>query len=344
MRIVRFFLLGNKTLTHDISNVIFLLVLCLFRFMQTNAFMHQYLIELLSMLTSIGLSIFLVIGIFLFTPSLLERNSGDDYLSTPYDEQRILNLLPAHTAAAASSADVTGGGRGGGGADLNLTALFDEVDQSVVQISRSSQGATQGSTQGSGFVYDDRGHILTNFHVATGIQTGTGAINPEEDEFQITFLDGTNYIGRVIGADSYSELAVLEVENITSDKLIPLPLGDSSQLEIGEQVVAIGNPFGLSGSMTEGIVSGLGRTLPSSTSQGDLLQPPIQSSPSFLIPNVIQTDAAINPGNSGGPLLKTNGEVVGMNTAIFSNTGVYAGVGFAIPSNIIKKVVPELIS
>ena len=136
----------------------------------------------------------------------------------------------------------------------------------------------------------------------------------------------------------------MEVENITRDKLVSLSLGDSSQLEIGEQVVAIGNPFGLSGSMTEGIVSGLGRTLPSSTSQGDQPLLPQQPGPSFLIPNVIQTDAAINPGNSGGPLLKTDGEVIGMNTAIFSNTGVYAGVGFAIPSNIIKKVVPELIS
>lgn len=274
-------------------------------------------------------------------PSLVPDNMESNTLlgksssgySTYYDDQGMLNLPVAITSVAAATA---------GRVDLNLTALFDEVDQSVVQVSRSFQN-TPGSTLGSGFVYDDLGHIITNYHVVAGLQAAAADINPDE-EFQITFLDGTNYIGRIIGADRYSELAVLEVENITRDKLVPLSLGDSSQLEIGEQVVAIGNPFGLSGSMTEGIVSGLGRTLPSSTSQGDQLLLPQQPGPSFLIPNVIQTDAAINPGNSGGPLLKTDGEVIGMNTAIFSNTGVYAGVGFAIPSNIIKKVVPELIS
>jgi serine protease Do len=262
--------------------------------------------------------------------ALLEK-SGSGY-STSYNDQGILNLPVAIASVAATAGRV----------DLNLTALFDEVDQSVVQVSRSSQ-STPGTTQGSGFVYDNLGHIITNYHVVAGLQAGTENTNLDE-EFQITFLDGTNYIGRLVGADRYSELAVLEVENITRDKLVPLSLGDSSQLEIGEQVVAIGNPFGLSGSMTEGIVSGLGRTLPSFASQGDLPFLPQQSGPSFLIPNVIQTDAAINPGNSGGPLLKTDGKVIGMNTAIFSNTGVYAGVGFAIPSNIIKKVVPELIS
>jgi serine protease Do len=261
--------------------------------------------------------------------TLLEKSSSE--YSTYYDDQGMLNLPIAITSVSATA----------GRADLNLTALFDEVDQSVVQVSRSFQN-TPASTQGSGFVYDDLGHIITNYHVVAGLQAAAD-INPDE-EFQITFLDGTNYVGRVIGADRYSELAVLEVENITGDKLVPLSLGDSSQLEIGEQVVAIGNPFGLSGSMTEGIVSGLGRTLPSSTPQGDQLLLPQQPGPSFLIPNIIQTDAAINPGNSGGPLLKTDGEVIGMNTAIFSNTGVYAGVGFAIPSNIIKKIVPELIS
>lgn len=277
-----------------------------------------------------------LVAISSLVPDNMESNallgkSSSGY-STYYDDQGMLNLPVAITSVAATTGRV----------DLNLTTLFDEVDQSVVQVSRSFQN-TPGSTQGSGFVYDDLGHIITNYHVVAGLQAAAADINPDE-EFQITFLDGTNYIGRIIGADRYSELAVLEVENITRDKLVPLSLGDSSQLEIGEQVVAIGNPFGLSGSMTEGIVSGLGRTLPSSTSQGDQPLLPQQPGPSFLIPNVIQTDAAINPGNSGGPLLKTDGEVIGMNTAIFSNTGVYAGVGFAIPSDIIKKVVPELIS
>jgi serine protease Do len=218
--------------------------------------------------------------------------------------------------------------------DLDLTTLFNDVDQSVVQISESS-----ASTLGSGFVYDNLGHIVTNYHVVGNPQE----TNLNERAFHITFLDGTTYIGRVIGADLYSELAVMMVENITRESLIPLPLGNSSQLNIGQPVVAVGNPFGLSGSMTEGIVSGLGRILPSSVPQGDLLLRQ-EDAPPFLIPNIIQTDAVINPGNSGGPLLTTSGEVIGMNTAILSNTGVYAGVGSAIPSDVIKKIVPELIS
>ncbi|MPZ07938.1 MAG: PDZ domain-containing protein [Nitrososphaeraceae archaeon] len=222
--------------------------------------------------------------------------------------------------------------------DLDLTTLFNDVDQSVVQISENS-ASSLGSRQGSGFVYDNLGHIVTNYHVVGNPQE----TNLNERVFHITFLDGITYIGRVIGADLYSELAVMTVENITRDSLMPLPLGNSSQLKIGQPVVAVGNPFGLSGSMTEGIVSGLGRILPSSVLQGDLLLRQ-EDTPSFLIPNIIQTDAVINPGNSGGPLLTTGGEVIGMNTAILSNTGVYAGIGSAIPSDIIKKVVPELIS
>jgi serine protease Do len=222
--------------------------------------------------------------------------------------------------------------------DLDLTTLFNDVDQSVVQISESS-ASTLGSRQGSGFVYDNLGHIVTNYHVVGNPQE----TNLHERAFHITFLDGTTYIGRVIGADLYSDLAVMMVENITRETLIPLPLGNSSQLSIGQPVVAVGNPFGLSGSMTEGIVSGLGRIIPSSVPQGDLLLRQ-EDAPPFLIPNIIQTDAVINPGNSGGPLLTTSGEVIGMNTAILSNTGVYAGVGSAIPSDVIKKVVPELIS
>jgi serine protease Do len=222
--------------------------------------------------------------------------------------------------------------------DLDLTTLFNDVDQSVVQISENS-ASSLGSRQGSGFVYDDLGHIVTNYHVVGNPQE----TNLYERAFHITFLDGTTYLGRVIGADLYSELAVMTVENITRESLVPLPLGNSSQLRIGQPVVAVGNPFGLSGSMTEGIVSGLGRILPSSVPQGDLLLRQ-EDTASFLIPNIIQTDAVINPGNSGGPLLTTGGEVIGMNTAILSNTGIYAGVGSAIPSDIIKKVVPELIS
>ncbi len=222
----------------------------------------------------------------------------------------------------------------------DLTTLFNDVDQSIVQISEA-RASSFGSRQGSGFIYDNLGHIITNYHVVADPGESQETSLSDKD-FHITFLDGTTYIGRVIGADLYSELAVLKVENITGDSLIPLPLGNSSQVRIGQVVLAVGNPFGLSGSMTEGIVSGFGRILPSSVPQGDLLLR--QDAPSLLIPNLIQTDAAINPSNSGGPLLNTAGEVIGMNTEIFSNSGEYAGVGSAIPSDIIRKVVPELIS
>ena len=225
--------------------------------------------------------------------------------------------------------------------DANLTSLFDEVDQSVVQISLA-RTTSLGSRQGSGFIYDNLGHIVTNYHVVADPQKGQET-NLDGKEFHVTFLDGTTQIGRVIGTDPYSELAVIELENMTGNSLIPLPLGNSSQLRIGQPVVALGNPFGLSGSMTEGIVSGFGRIMPSSVPQGDLLLRQ-QDSPSFLIPTIIQTDAAINPGNSGGPMLNTVGEVIGMNTVVLSNSDVYAGIGSAIPSDIIRKVVPDLIS
>ncbi len=225
--------------------------------------------------------------------------------------------------------------------ERNLTSLFNEVDQSIVQIS-DPRATSFGSRQGSGFIYDRLGHIITNYHVVADPQENQETDLSEED-FHITFLDGTTYIGRVVGADIYSEVAVMKVENVTGRRLIPLPLGNSSQLNIGQPVLAVGNPFGLSGSMSEGIVSGFGRILPSSVPQSDFLLRQ-QDIPPLLIPNLIQTDADINYGNSGGPLLNTAGEVIGMNTEIFSNTGVFAEVGSAIPSDILMKVVPELIS
>src|SRR5215204_5244647 len=155
----------------------------------------------------------------------------------------------------------------------------------------------------------------------------------------MTFSDGTIYTGKVIGSDYHSDLAILLIDDVPKEKLFPLKLGNSSNLIVGETVAAVGNPFGLSGSLTEGIISGLGRLLPSTPEN---IFGNDNRVASFSIPDIIQTDAAINPGNSGGPLLNLNGEVIGINSAIFSNTGVYAGVGFAIPSNTLKKVIPEL--
>ncbi|MEK6834163.1 MAG: trypsin-like peptidase domain-containing protein, partial [Thermoproteota archaeon] len=163
------------------------------------------------------------------------------------------------------------------------------------------------------------GHIITNNHVVEGSQKIT-----------VTFIDGTSYNAKVVGTDPYTDLAVIQVD-VNPSLLHPLPVGNSSTLRVGDQVAAIGNPFGLSGSMTSGIVSQLGR----------LLSTP--GTASFSIPDVIQTDAAVNPGNSGGPLLNMKGQVVGINTAIQSGTGEFAGIGFAVPSNTISKIVPVLI-
>ena len=145
----------------------------------------------------------------------------------------------------------------------------------------------------------------------------------------VTFLDGRSYNAEIIGIDQYTDIGVIKV-NADLKLLQPLTLGDSSNLQVGEPITAIGNPFGLSGSMTSGIISQMGRLLPSGSG--------------YSIPDVIQTDAAINPGNSGGPLLNMRGDIVGINTAIQSTTGEFTGVGFAIPSQTVAKIVPTLIS
>src|SRR5678809_630589 len=227
--------------------------------------------------------------------------------------------------------------------------LFNYVKASVVQITDPAnieqQSDITGSRLGSGFVYDKNGHIITNYHVVDGAKN---------NKVYVTFLDGVSYEAEISGTDPYADLAVIKILNLNQhkdalSKLVPLELGNSTNLKVGERVVAVGNPFGLSGSLTEGIISGLGRLMPANTIQ---FIPPSQpydlqnippNGPSFSIPDIIQTDAAINPGNSGGPLIDTQGRVVGINTAIFSNTGVYSGVGFAIPSNTISKVVTSLI-
>ena len=207
--------------------------------------------------------------------------------------------------------------------NLTLVELFEKSEESVVKIKVvriGSQGTIQGDIGGvgSGFVYDNLGHIITNAHVVDGADKAT-----------VTFLDGSQYSAEIIGEDKFTDIAVIKV----SEKprlLHPLQIGDSSLLQVGEQVAAIGNPFGLSGSMTSGIVSQIGRLIAAQDS-------------GFSIPDVIQTDAAINPGNSGGPLLNMKGQVIGINTAIQSISGEFIGIGFAVPSNTVSKIVPTLI-
>ncbi|MDP6858062.1 MAG: trypsin-like peptidase domain-containing protein [Candidatus Nitrosopelagicus sp.] len=204
------------------------------------------------------------------------------------------------------------------GSKFSLIEIFEKTEASVVQVNvRSVDGRIMPGSMGSGFVYSDDGYIITNNHVIDNAEKVT-----------ITFLDGESYIAQIIGTDSDLDLAVLKVKT-GSTYLHPIPIGDSSQLKVGQEITAIGNPFGLSGSMTSGIISQIGRLLPQDSG--------------YSIPDVIQTDAAINPGNSGGPLLNMKGEVVGINTAIQSATGEFTGVGFAVPSNTVKKVIPVLI-
>ena len=204
--------------------------------------------------------------------------------------------------------------------NLSLVELFEKSEEGVVRIDVVKINSfREGNSVGSGFVFDLFGNIITNAHVIDNA-----------DNITVTFLDGSQYNASIVGMDKFTDIAVINVEE-KPDYLHPLEIGDSSTLKVGEPVAAIGNPFGLSGSMTSGIVSQIGRLLPSHDT-------------GFSIPNVIQTDAAINPGNSGGPLLNMNGKVMGINTAIQSGTGQSAGIGFAVPSNTISKVVPVLIT
>jgi len=205
--------------------------------------------------------------------------------------------------------------------------IFKDVQGSVVQITRENKDASTGvpgdknvTSLGSGFVFDKDGRIITNHHVVD-----------DSKNVDVTFIDGNRYVASVLGSDPFNDIAVIKIKQNISG-LRPLPLGNSSAVEIGDQVIAIGNPYGLAGSMSLGIVSQKGRLISAEGSQ-------------FSIPSVIQTDALINPGNSGGPLLNINEEVIGMNTAgVLSDSGGFSGIGLAVPSNTISKIVPTLIS
>lgn len=247
-------------------------------------------------------------------------NTTQEQAITPTPQEQTSNPLGSATSATLPSQS------------SSLTEIFKNAQNSVVQITSKVSTVdntiiingqpleSQSTRLGSGFVYDKAGYIITNNHVVDGTKT-----------VNVTFIDGNTYAAKVVGTDPDNDLAVIQItDNFSDENLIPLPIGDSSTLQVGQQIIAIGNPFGLSDSMTTGIVSALGRLLPN-------------QNVGFSIPDIIQVDAAINPGNSGGPLLDLNGQVVGINTAISTSTGDFSGVGFAIPSNSVKRIVPILI-
>jgi S1-C subfamily serine protease len=198
-----------------------------------------------------------------------------------------------------------------------LIELYERVSPSVVHIAVMTDGPGEGGT-GSGFVLDTEGHIVTNNHVVE-----------DAERIIVRFADDTSAEAKVIGTDPDSDLAVIQVD-VSSNLLRPVELGDSDALRVGQRAIAIGNPFGFEQTMTSGIVSALGRV--------------VRQESGFSLPRLIQTDAAINPGNSGGPLLDSGSRVIGVNTLIFSRSGSNSGVGFAVPVNTVRRVVPSLIA
>ena len=205
--------------------------------------------------------------------------------------------------------------------------LFERSKDAVVYIATTQRVVDPWSRNvfrmprgtGSGFVWDKDGHVVTNHHVVAGAAAARVRLN-----------DGRDYAASLVGTSPAHDLAVLRIR-VPERQPVPLPIGASADLKVGQKVFAIGNPFGLDWSLTTGVVSALNRSLPSENGGA-------------LIQELIQTDAAINPGNSGGPLLDSAGRLVGVNTAIFSPSGAYAGVGFAVPVDTVNRVVPQLIT
>jgi len=256
----------------------------------------------------------------------LQHQSGA--LASPNQQQSAPALAPTAVPLPADAS----------ASERTASDVYRRVSPSVVYIQVVESGSATSSQQqspgtpripnqprssvqvasGSGFVLDKQGHIVTNDHVIDGAS-----------QIEVTFLDGTTVHAKVVGQDPSSDLAVIQV-NVDASLLQPVNLGDSASLVVGQQVYAIGNPFGQLWTMTSGIVSAVGRTIQSGTSN-------------YSIPEAVQTDASINPGNSGGPLLDTQGRVIGVNEQIESQSGSSSGVGFAIPVNIVKRVTPALI-
>lgn len=206
--------------------------------------------------------------------------------------------------------------------EMNIR-IYDDVSPSVVNITTTTVSydfffnPIPESGTGSGSIIDKKGHILTNYHVVENAR-----------KLEVTLFDGSKWEAKLVGADPSNDLAVIRIK-APAERLKPIPFGDSSNLKVGQKAIAIGNPFGLERTLTVGIISSIGRTLRAVNGR--------------LMRGIVQTDAAVNPGNSGGPLLDSSGRMIGINTAIFSPVGANIGIGFAIPVNTAKKVVPQLI-
>jgi S1-C subfamily serine protease len=264
--------------------------------------------------------------------------------ATQTDQTQAATAAPAATQAAAPAAQPVQAQNGLLAAyETTLESIYTQVSPSVVSIHVVSQvaatninpfgrGRNNGtpSTQvsealGSGFVWDNQGDIVTNNHVVSGATS-----------IDVTFNDGKNVPATVVGTDVYSDLAVIKVK-VAASELHPVTMGDAKQIKVGELSIAIGNPYGLQNTMTVGVISGLGRSLPAGDSGS------ATTGPTYTIPDIIQTDTAINPGNSGGVLLNDQSQVLGVTAAIESASNANAGIGFVIPATIVNRVVPSLI-
>ncbi len=211
---------------------------------------------------------------------------------------------------------------------LLLTNIYQRASPSVVNVEAvifADDDSASDIRRGSGFVYDRQGHIITNAHLVSGV-----------DSITVTLQNAQVIPAEALGLDSFSDLAVLKV-SADAELLVPVRIGESAMVSVGQRGIVIGNPFGLSSSMTTGIISGLGRTLPSA----ELIDAGV--TPGFDNPSIIQIDSTINPGNSGGPLLDSQGLVIGITTAIRSDNGLFQGIGFAVPADTMRRVIPDLI-
>jgi 2-alkenal reductase len=273
--------------------------------------------------------LFLILLLALSTLACAISGAGDgeSAVATPDPQalidQAVATITAQLPAAATPAPGVAGQQPISTDLETDLVALYERINPSVVHIFVYDEAGNQLGT-GTGFVYDDQGHILTNNHVVSSAA-----------RLEVAFPSGERRTAETIGTDIDSDLGVIRVSDPPAG-VLPIPLGDSDSVRVGQFVVAIGNPFGEAGSLSLGIVSGLGRTLAS-----DRIA---EGGGRYSLPQVIQTDAAINPGNSGGPLLNLAGEVIGVNSAISTSTGTNSGVGFSIPVNAVRRVAPALVA